>query len=182
MYDTLGTVPKSNKKKPVERGKIDTNNTQVYDLQLSWLGTGTSIKSGGVKQVTQAQTSPSWAQTSPHGLKPPLMGLMIYCSQASVFHLSVKCQKLTYSRRTALYSTLLSGALESIPGYQWGSCYTILCFMCIFCRSLFVLFLLTIVLSVFLRFTNSDYSFCIFKHFQCIIYLIFVTQKLSSVY
>jgi hypothetical protein len=52
MYDTLGTVPKSNRKKPVERGKIDTNNLQVYDLPLSWLGTGTSIKSGGVKQVT----------------------------------------------------------------------------------------------------------------------------------
>jgi hypothetical protein len=52
MYDTLGTVPKSNRKQPVERGKIDTNNLQVYDLPLSWLGTGTSIKSGGVKQVT----------------------------------------------------------------------------------------------------------------------------------
>jgi hypothetical protein len=37
---------------PVERGKIDTNNLQVYDLPLSWLGTGTSIKSGGVRQVT----------------------------------------------------------------------------------------------------------------------------------
>ena len=33
------------------------------------------------------------------------------------------------------------------------------------CRSLFVLFLLAIVLSVLLRFTDSDYSFGIFKPF-----------------
>ena len=33
-----------------------------------------------------------------------------------------------------------------------------------FCRSLFVLFLLTILLSI-LRFTDSDYLFCIFKLF-----------------
>jgi hypothetical protein len=48
MYDTLGTVPKSNRKQPVERGKINTNNLQVYDLPLSWLGTGTSIKVAGL--------------------------------------------------------------------------------------------------------------------------------------
>jgi len=34
-----------------------------------------------------------------------------------------------------------------------------------FCRSLFVLFLLTIVLSVLLRYTDSDYPFGIFKLF-----------------
>jgi hypothetical protein len=34
-----------------------------------------------------------------------------------------------------------------------------------FCRSLFVLFLLAIVLSVLLRFTNSDYPFGILKPF-----------------
>jgi len=40
--------------------------------------------------------------------------------------------------------------------------------MCMFCRSLFVLlyfFHLAIVLSVLLRFTNSDYPFGIFKLF-----------------
>jgi hypothetical protein len=37
--------------------------------------------------------------------------------------------------------------------------------MCMFCRSLFVLFLLAIVLSV-LRYTNSDNPFGIFKVFQ----------------
>ena len=32
-------------------------------------------------------------------------------------------------------------------------------FMCMYCRSLFVLFLVAIVLSVFLRFMDSDYPF-----------------------
>jgi hypothetical protein len=40
----------------------------------------------------------------------------------------------------------------------WGSCYSIFSLMCMFCRSLFVLFLLAIVLSVLIRFTDSDYS------------------------
>ena len=51
---------------------------------------------------------------------------------------------------------------------QWGSCYSIFSFMCMICRSLFVLlsfFLLAIVLSVLLRFTVSDYPFGIFKLF-----------------
>jgi len=37
-------------RKIVERDKIDTV-TQIHDRSLSWLGTGTSIKSGGVKLV-----------------------------------------------------------------------------------------------------------------------------------
>jgi hypothetical protein len=44
-YHTLGTVPKSNKN-ITESDKIDIRNTQIYDRSLSWLGTGTSIKSG----------------------------------------------------------------------------------------------------------------------------------------
>ena len=32
-----------------------------------------------------------------------------------------------------------SGAPEFIPGFQWGWCYSIFSFMCIFCRPLFVL-------------------------------------------
>ena len=39
-----------------------------------------------------------------------------------------------------------SGAHEFTYGFQWGSCYSIFSFMCMFCRSLFVL--LAIVLSV----------------------------------
>jgi hypothetical protein len=45
-YHTVGTIPKSNIK-IVERGKIDISNTQIHDCPLSWLGTDTSIKSGG---------------------------------------------------------------------------------------------------------------------------------------
>ena len=35
----------------IERGKIDTPNTQIHDHSLSWLGSGNSIKSGGVKPM-----------------------------------------------------------------------------------------------------------------------------------
>ena len=47
-YHTVGTVPNSNRK-IVERGTTDTPNRQLHDRSLSWLGTGISIKSGGVK-------------------------------------------------------------------------------------------------------------------------------------
>ena len=60
-----------------------------------------------------------------------------------------------------------SGAPQFTPGFQWGSCYSIFSFICMFCRSLFVLLcfvLLTIVLSV-LRYTDSDYSFGILRIF-----------------
>jgi len=46
---------------------------------------------------------------------------------------------------------------------------SIFSFICMFCRSLFVLlsfFLLAIVLSVLLRYTDSDYLFGIFKLFS----------------
>jgi hypothetical protein len=49
--------PKSNIK-IVERGKIDTPNSQIHDRSLSWLGTVILIKSGGVKLVLWAQTFP----------------------------------------------------------------------------------------------------------------------------
>jgi len=57
-YYTVGTVSKSSKTKIVERGNIDTLNTQIHDRSISCLGTGTSIKQcGGVKLVIWAQTS-----------------------------------------------------------------------------------------------------------------------------
>ena len=46
-----------------------------------------------------------------------------------------------------------------------GLCCSSLVFYVEFCRSLFVLFLFAIVLSVLLRFTDSDCSFGIFKLF-----------------
>ena len=45
-------------------------------------------------------------------------------------------------------------------GFYWGSCYSIFIFMCMFYRSLFVLlyfFFWAVVLSVLLRYTDSDY-------------------------
>jgi hypothetical protein len=36
----------------IERGKIDTTNTQMYDNSLSLFGTGTSIKSDRLKLVS----------------------------------------------------------------------------------------------------------------------------------
>jgi len=43
-------IKKNNRKqtKIAERGKIDTPNTPIHDRSLSWLGTGTSTKRGGV--------------------------------------------------------------------------------------------------------------------------------------
>ena len=54
--------------------------------------------------------------------------------------------------------------------FKWGSCYLIFCFMCLFTVLLifvcpFVLFLLVIVLSVLLRYTDSDYPVDILKLF-----------------
>jgi len=57
-YHTVGTIPKSNIK-IVERGKIDTPNTQIQDRSISYHGTGTSIKSGGAKLVLWTQNLPS---------------------------------------------------------------------------------------------------------------------------
>jgi len=48
--------------------------------------------------------------------------------------------------------------------YKTKAVLLILSFICMFCRSLFVLFLLVIVLSV-LQFTDSDYPFVINKLF-----------------
>ena len=46
----IRTAPKSNTN-IVERGRIDTPDTQIHDRSLSWLCTGTSIKSGGAKLI-----------------------------------------------------------------------------------------------------------------------------------
>ena len=48
-YHTVRTVLNSNIK-VIKRGKMDTPNTP-RDRSLSWLGTGTSVKSDGVRLV-----------------------------------------------------------------------------------------------------------------------------------
>ena len=55
--------------------------------------------------------------------------------------------------------------METHIVYSVDLCSLIFSFMCMFCRSLFVLFLMAIVLSVILRYTDSDYLFGIFKLF-----------------
>ena len=71
-------------------------------------------------------------------------------------------KSLRYSRRE-LHT--LPEHLHSL-WFQWGSCCSICLFLLMFCSSLFVLLSsLTIVLSVLLRFTASDYQFGIFKLF-----------------
>ena len=47
-YHTVRTVPKSTRK-IVERGKIDTTNTQIHDHSPSWPSIEIAIKSGGTK-------------------------------------------------------------------------------------------------------------------------------------
>jgi hypothetical protein len=77
-----------------------------------------------------------------------------------------------------------STAPEFTPGFKWGSCYSIFSFMCMFCRPLFVLFLLTIVLSVLLQYTDSNYPFGIFKLWSlCCLFFniqILITPLVSS--
>jgi hypothetical protein len=46
FYFQIKPIPKSNRK-IVEKGKIDTSNTQTHGLSLSWLGTDSSIKGVG---------------------------------------------------------------------------------------------------------------------------------------
>ena len=48
------TVGPNSNIKIAERGNIDTPNTQIHDRLLSWLGTGTSVKSGWVQLVLWA--------------------------------------------------------------------------------------------------------------------------------
>ena len=50
-----GTAPSYNGE-IAERGKNYNINTEIHDRSLSWLGTGISIKSGGVKLVLWTQT------------------------------------------------------------------------------------------------------------------------------
>jgi len=104
---------------------------------------------------------------------PPLLCLYVCIV---IFHVS---RSTFYTILTSfdIHSLLLvqlSGAGTAYPsgapgftlGFWWGSCYSIFSFICMFCWSLFVLlyfFLLAFVLSVLLRYTDSDWSFGIFK-------------------
>jgi hypothetical protein len=42
--------------------------------------------------------------------------------------------------RLTIFDRFVKDSQWLYPGFQWGSCYSIFSFMCMFCRSLFVLF------------------------------------------
>jgi hypothetical protein len=68
---------------------------------------------------------------------------------------------------------------------MWGSCSSIFSFVCMVCRSFFVLlsfFPLDIVSSVLLRFTDSDSLFGIFKLFLFRDFKSFELCRLSVMY
>ena len=55
-YHTVRSIPKLTIK-TVERDNIDTANTQIDNISLSWLDTYTSIQGDGVKLVVWAQNN-----------------------------------------------------------------------------------------------------------------------------
>jgi hypothetical protein len=55
---TVVIIPKYNRK-IVERGKMDTTNTQICDWSPTWLGTDPSVKCDGVKLVFMCPNLPS---------------------------------------------------------------------------------------------------------------------------
>jgi len=55
-YHTVGAAPKYNRT-IIKRRKIDTPKIHIHDRSLSYLGTGTPIKSRGVKLVLPVYTS-----------------------------------------------------------------------------------------------------------------------------
>ena len=88
------------------------------------------------------------------------------------------CNQITTTGGTSGAGTAYpTGELEFTPGFQWGSCYSILSFICMFCRSLFVLlyflfwplcclFFLDIrILITPLLYSNSSYNCAVFS--QC---------------
>jgi len=88
QYHTVGTVPNSNRK-IVERVKSDTPNAHIHDCSLSRLGTDISIKSGGVKLVLWARTSPLNVRivgSSPDRIKPKTIKLVFVASSVSTQH------------------------------------------------------------------------------------------------
>ena len=89
-----------------------------------------------------------------------LIGLLFVATSRSFPHSGLITGFNTMGATSGVGTAYPSGAREFIPGFQCCSCYSIFSFMRMLCRSLFVLlyfFLLAIVLSVLLRYADSDY-------------------------
>ena len=57
----------------------------------------------------------------------------------SLFTVFWNMNAVTCNQINTTGATSEAGTPELTPGFQWGSCYSIFSFMCMFCRSLFVL-------------------------------------------
>ena len=98
-------------------------------------------------------------------------------------HVSVLSSFMTYHRVCNYVSTTdatsgtgtayPSGAHAFITGFKWGSCYSIFNFMCIFCRSLFVLLYFIFWSLCWLFFFNLRIliTTLVSSHYCAIIYL-----------
>ena len=69
---------------------------------------------------------------------------------------------ILYFSTSGAGTVIPSGEHEFTPGFSGVCVARSLVFCVAFCKSLFVLFPLAIMISVLLRFTDSDYSFAIF--------------------
>ena len=93
------------------------------------------------------------------------------------------CNQITTKGVTSGAGTVYpSGAPEFTPCIQWGPCFLIFCFLCMLCRSLFVHFILVIVLSGLFRNTDSDYPFGIFKLFLGGLLLFMLSNYISPAF
>ena len=64
----------------------------------------------------------------------------VHVAQSLVFSWYFDHQINTTGATSGARTTHSSGAPEFTPGFQWGSCYSIFSFVCMFCGLLFVLF------------------------------------------
>ena len=63
-----------------------------------------------------------------------------YSEEQVISMLESPCRKINMTGGTSGAGTAYPyGASEFTPSFQWGSCYSIFGFICMFCRSLFVL-------------------------------------------
>ena len=85
-YHTVAAFSKYSSKIEKTEAIIDTVNIHIRNRSLSWLGTGTSIKSDRVKLDLWEQTSPlnemirSCCNCFPHVSKMPTIYIYIYAS------------------------------------------------------------------------------------------------------
>ena len=109
------------------------------------------------------------------GEQHPTLNLNFYVQNKQVFT-SVYTGQINKTGATSGAGTAYrTRAPEFSPGFQWGSCYFIFSFMCMFCRSLFVLlsfffwslcclsFDLQILITPLVSLNSSSYNGTLFR-------------------